>query len=85
MEGFVRKGCEILQLRDLIISLIKDGWVPKKEEGATTCCRSKRNLEESKPKTVHKLSKGNACYKVNKTEFDFAVYLAEHKELLFNS
>lgn len=83
MEGFIRSGGEILQLRDFIISLVKDGWAPEKEEGVTTWYGSKWNPKESKPKTVYKLSKDNLCYEVSKTEFDFAVYLTEHKNLIF--
>lgn len=83
MEGLIRSDGKVMPLRDFIISLVKDGWVPKKEEGVTTWHGSKWNPKESKPKTVYKLSKDNLCYKVNKTEFDFAVYLTEHEDLKF--
>ena len=81
MESLIRFEGKVMPLREYIISLLKDGWVPEKKEGVTTWYGSKWNPKQSKPKTVYRLSRDNLCYEVSKTEFDFAVYLAEHKEL----
>lgn len=43
---------------------------------------SKWEPKQSKPKTEYGLSKDGYIYKVSKTEYDFAVYLTEHKENL---
>ena len=79
MESLIRSEGTVMTLREYVISLLKDGWVPQKKEGVTTWYGSKWAPKKSKPKTVYQLSKGDFCYEVSKTEFDFAVYLTEHK------
>lgn len=83
MEGLIRYEGKVMPRREYIISLFKDGWVPEKKEGVVTWYGSKWDRKQSKPKTVYQLSKGNLCHEVSKTEFDFAVYLAEHNDLSY--
>lgn len=78
LDGFIRSDGKLYQLRDFIVSLVKDGWEPVKKDDVVTWYRGQR----SKPKTEHRLSKDGYSYKVSKTEYDFAVYLMEHKEVL---
>lgn len=80
LEGLIRSDGKIMQLREFIVSLVKDGWTPEKDEGVTTWYGSRWDRKESKPKTVYKLCKNNLCYTVSKTEYDFALYLVGQKE-----
>ena len=80
LEGFIRSEGKIMQLREFVVSLVKDGWTPEKDEVVTTWYGSRWDRKESKPKTVYKLCKNNLCYAVSKTEYDFALYLVEQKE-----
>jgi len=41
-----------------------------------------REYVESKPKTEYRLYNGEEFYLVSKTEFDFAMYIEEHKEVI---
>lgn len=51
---------------------IQNGWLPYKKENATT--RYEKNSKKSR--TEYRLQKGGLYYKVSKTVFDFASYLA---------
>lgn len=82
LEGFIRSDGKLYQLRDFIISLVKDGWEPVKRDGVTSWYGSKWDRKESKPRTEYVLAKDNYSYKVSKTEYDFAVYLSARKEVL---
>lgn len=78
MEGFARSDGKVMHIRDFIVSLVKDGWKPIKQDNIVTWHHGK----QSRPRTEHKLYKDGYSYKVSKTEYDFAVYLVEHKEIL---
>lgn len=82
LEGFVRSDGKLYQLRDFIVSLVRDGWEPVKRDSVTSWYGGKWNPKESKPRTEHKLSKDGYSYKISKTEYDFAVYLMEHNGIL---
>lgn len=75
MEKQSRFDGKVMSRRDFIIQSIKDGWVPKKTEGVTTWYGSRWEPKESKPKTVYTLNRDGFCYKLSKTEFDFAEFL----------
>lgn len=66
---------KVMSRRDFIIQSVKDGWLPEKTENVTTWYGSRWEPKESKPKTVYTLNKGGFCYKLSKTEFDFAEFL----------
>lgn len=76
LEGFIRSEGKLYQLRDFIISLVKDGWEPVKRDDVVTYYHGRT----SKSKTDYRLSKDGYIYRVSKTEYDFALYLTEHKE-----
>lgn len=82
MEQPVRIDGKVMSRRGFVAFCIKSGWTPQKEDGVTTRCGNRWNLKESKPKTVYTLIKGNLCYKICKTEYDFAMYLMDHKDKL---
>ncbi len=82
MEKMTRFNGKIMQTREFVVSLIKDGYIPEKEEGVASWYGSKWNPKQSKPRTEYFLFKDRSGYKIGKTEYDFAVYLTEHKELL---
>lgn len=82
LEGLIRHEGKVMQLRDFIVSLVRDGWDPVQQDGVTFWYGSKWSPKQSKPRTERTLSKGEYSYKVSKTEYDFAVYLTEHREIL---
>lgn len=55
---------------------LQNGWTPHKEENVTSWYGSKWDRKESRPRTEYRLQKGSSYYKVSKTVFDFASYLA---------
>ena len=73
---------KVTSRRQFVISCVRDGWEPRKDEGVTTWCGSRWEPRKSKPKTVYSLAKDGLCYKVSKTEYDFASYLTEHGDVL---
>lgn len=81
MEKLVRFDGKVMSYRDFIIQTVKDGWMPNKQEGVTTWYGSRWERKQSKPKTVYRLSKGNLCYTISKTEFDFAEFLVSKSAL----
>lgn len=76
LEGLIRSDGKVMQARDLVLSLVKDGWAPVKAEGVVT----RYHGRQSKPRTEYRLTKDGYFYKVNKTAYDFALYLSEHME-----
>lgn len=81
MEKLARFDGKVMSYRDFVIQSVKDGWMPKKQEGVTTWYGSRWEPKQSKPKTVYKLSKDNLCYTISKTEFDFAEFLVSKSAL----
>ena len=81
MEKLARFDGKVMSYRDIVIQSVKDGWMPKKQEGVTTWYGSRWEPKQSKPKTVYKLAKGNLCYTISKTEFDFAEFLVSKSTL----
>ena len=77
MNASMRVDGKVITRRQFIIDSINDGWVPQKEEGVTSWYGSRWNPKESKPRTEYQLYKDGYVYKISKTEYDFAVYLAE--------
>lgn len=77
MNVRIREDGKVVTRRQFIINKINDGWVPRKKEGVTSWYGSKWQPKESKPRTEYQLYKNNLAYKISKTEYDFAVYLAE--------
>lgn len=82
LGGLCRDDGKVMTRRDFVISRVRDGWMPRRDEGVTTWYGSRWERKESKPKTVYKLAKDNFCYTVSKTEHDFALYLTGHMEVL---
>lgn len=82
MENIVRTDGKLMSTREFVFARVKEGWRPEKEDGVTTWYKRSREWKESKPKTVYRLVKDEELYEVSKTEYDFAMYLAEHPEKL---
>lgn len=77
LGSLIRCDGKLMTRREFVIQAVKDGWIPERREGVTSWYRGK----ETKPRTEHRLSKENLCYMVSKTEYDFAMYIVEHKEV----
>lgn len=78
LGSLVRCDGKIMTRREFVIQVVKDGWMPEQRDGVTSWYRGR----ESKPRTEYCLVRENYSYKVSKTEFDFALYIVEHKEAL---
>jgi len=76
----VRCDGKVMSRREFVIQAVEGGWMPKQMDGVTSWHGSKWEPKQSKPRTEYCLVKENFSYKVSKTEFDFAVYIAEHKD-----
>ena len=66
----------VMSRKQFVLSKIKDGWRPVKEENQTSWRRIHFEWVESKPRTEYRLVKDNLCYTISKTEYDFACHLA---------
>lgn len=75
MEKQVRSNGRIMTKRDFLIRCVQNGLAPKKEENVVTWWRGRK----SKPKTEYRLYDTDGCsyYNINKTEYDFAMYVQE--------
>lgn len=82
LDKLIRVDGEIMSRRDFVITTVKDGWTPKMEENASHYYGRGWNVKESKPKTEYRLVKESMSYTVSKTEYDFAIYIEGHKEVL---
>lgn len=80
LEKLARFDGKVMSYREFIIQTVKDGWMPQKKEGVTSWY-GKWEPKESKPRTEYRLCKGNLCYTVSKTEFDFAEFLVSKLDL----
>lgn len=78
MNVRVRVDGKIMTRREFVVNCIKGGWLPRKKDGVTSWYGGRWNPKESKPRTEYQLCKENLSYTITKTEYDFAVYLAEH-------
>lgn len=76
MDTSVRVDGKMMTRREFVVNCIKGGWVPQKKEGVTSWYRRGREVKESKPRTEYQLYKDEYVYKITKTEYDFAVFLA---------
>lgn len=77
MDTLIRVDGALMTKRDFIISKIKEGWIPMKDEGVTSWYGSKWERKESKPRTEYKLYQAPYAYKITKTEYEFAQYLVD--------
>ncbi len=75
LDALIRVDGKTMTKRDFIIHAVRDGWVPKCEDGVVSCYGSSWNPRESKPRTEYRISREQYSYKITKTEFDFASYL----------
>ena len=75
MERKFRFDGVVMSRKQFVISKIKDGWRPSKDENQTSWRRVHFEWVESKPHTEYRLVKDNLCYTISKTEYDFACHL----------
>lgn len=78
LSTLIRCDGKIMTRRTFVIRAVKDGWMPKRMDGVTSWYRGR----QSNPRTEYRLVREDLGYKVSKTEFDFALYIVEHKEAL---
>lgn len=76
----VRCDGKVMARREFVIQKVQDGWMPERKEGVIKWYGSKWERKQSKPKTEYTLAKEDLSYEINKTEFDFAVYLVKHSK-----
>ena len=78
MEELLRVDGQVMTRREFVKSCVRQGYRPEKSEGVTSWYGSKWEPRESKPKTEYTLrSPEERSFILLKTEYDFAVYLAE--------
>lgn len=82
LGSLVRCDGKVITRREFVIQAVKDGWMPEQKDGVTSWYGSKWEPKQSKPRTEYCLARDNYSYKVSKTEYDFALHLMEHKEIL---
>ena len=82
LGSLVRCDGKVMTRREFVIQAVKDGWMPEQRDGVTSWYGSKWEPKQSKPRTEYRLVKENLSYKVSKIEFDFAIYIEGHKEVL---
>ncbi len=80
MESLVRVDGKVMPKREFIIALLKSGYTPQLKENLVSW--NKRTGEKNKPKTEYRMTDGEIYYLVSKTEFDFAVYIEAHQEVI---
>ena len=80
MEKLVRVDGKVMPKREFIISLLKSGYAPQLRENVVSW--NKRTGEKNKPKTEYHMTNGELFYVVSKTEFDFAMYIEAHQEVI---
>lgn len=80
MESLVRVDGKVMPKREFIIALLKKGYTPQLRENVVSW--NKRTGERNKPKTEHRMTDGELFYVVSKTEFDFAMYIEAHQEVI---
>lgn len=81
LGSLIRCDGKVMTRREFVVQAVKDGWMPKQLDGVTSWYGSKWEPKQSKPRTEYRLVKENLSYKVSKTEFEFAMYLVEHREV----
>lgn len=79
LDTLTRVDGTVMSRRDFVIRMVRDGWLPKQKDGVVRYYGSRWEPKESKPKTEYRLCKDGFLYKISKTEYDFALYLAEHE------
>ena len=82
LGSLVRCDGKVMTRREFVIQAVKDGGMPEQRDGVTSWYGSKWEPKQSKPRTEYRLVKENLSYKVSKIEFDFAIYIEGHKEVL---
>jgi len=66
--------------REFIIDAINEGYKPEARENVTSFYGSKWDPKETKPRTEYRLMDSDGVfYLITKTEYDFALYLYNHK------
>lgn len=80
MDALVRVDGKVMTKREFVVYLFKNGYTPKMRENVVSWNR--RTGEETKPKTEYRMTDGKFSYSVSKTEFDFAMYIEEHREVI---
>ena len=80
MERLTRVDGKVMTKREFILGLVKDGWTPSERKDVVSYYGSRWEPKQSKPRTEYLMCRNNRCYTVNKTEYEFAVYLVSRNE-----
>lgn len=82
MSALIKVDGAVMSRRDFVIRSVKEGWRPSKTEKVIAWNGRRTVLKTENRKTEYQLQKENLTYRVSKTEYDFAKYIEEHKEVL---
>lgn len=63
--------------RLFIIRMVRAGWMPRKEEGIPSWVKRNGQYQEGRSRTEYQIYKDGKYYRITKTEYEFAMYLAE--------
>lgn len=65
--------------RQFIIRMVRAGWVPRKEEGIPSWVKRNGQYQEGRSRTEYQIHKDGKYYKITRTEYEFASYLAKRE------
>jgi hypothetical protein len=76
LDQLYRFNGKVVTEKERILLIIKEGFTPDYEENYSYYSRKTEAM--TKPKTLYKLSGENSFYEINKTLYNFALYLIEN-------
>lgn len=65
--------------RQFIIQMVRAGWAPRKEEGIPSWVKRNGQYQEGRSRTEYQIHRDGKYYKITRTEYEFASYLAEQE------
>lgn len=65
--------------RLFIIRMVRAGWAPRKEEGILSWVKRNGQYQEGRSRTEYQIHKDGKYYKITRTEYEFASYLAKRE------
>lgn len=81
MSKTIAHNGKVMTRRDFIVQKVDEGYIPEKQDNVVTTYGSGWNRKQSKPKTEYWLTWGSCGYTITKTEYDFAMYLMDYKNV----
>ena len=79
LETIVDHEGQRITKRQFIIQMVRAGWAPRKEEGIPSWAKRNGQYQEGRSRTEYQIHKDGKYYKITRTEYEFASYLAEQE------